>query len=68
MVSKKGKRKIVYGEKVFYWFVRKNKKNIPRIYILSEDKEIRLEYPLTDTEESVTPKEIKRLLDRYFKD
>lgn len=67
MVSRKGKRQIEYCGETFYWFVRKNENNIPRIHIFSEDKKIRLEYPLIDTEISVTSKEIVRLLDRYFK-
>lgn len=38
MISKKGKRKFVYKDKVFYWFVRANSEGIQRIHILSEDK------------------------------
>ena len=66
MVSKKGKRKIEYNGEIFYWFVRKNNKGIPRIHILSENKKINLEYPLFDTEVPVTAREIKWGLNAYF--
>lgn len=66
MVSKKGKRKIVYEGKIFYWFVRANDKGNIRIHILSEDKKTNLEYPPLDSEVPVTPSYIRRLLDDYF--
>lgn len=66
MVSKKGKRKIEYEGKSFYWFVRANPTGIPRIHILSEDKRINLEYPLFDREIPCTPAYVKRLLKEYF--
>ncbi len=66
MVSKKGKRKIVYEEKIFYWFVRTNEEGKIKIHILSEDKKINLERPPFDSEVPVTPSYIRRLLDEYF--
>lgn len=66
MVSKKGKRKIEYNGITFYWFIRKNSFDIPKIHILSEDKKIHLEYSLFDSDDSTTKKEIERLLHRYF--
>lgn len=66
MVSKKGKRKIEYNGILFYWFIRKNSFDIPKIHILSEDKKIHLEYSLFDSDVSTTKKEIERLLHRYF--
>lgn len=66
MVLKKGKRKLIYNETVFYWYVRKNSEGIPRIHILSEDKQINLELSPFDTEVPVTPKEIEMNLERYF--
>lgn len=66
MVSKKGKRKMVYNGSVFYWFVRKNQFGISKIHILSEDKKINLEYHLFDTENAATKKEVERLLESYF--
>lgn len=66
MVSKKGKRKFEYKEKIFYWFVKKNTDGVPRIHILSDDKKINLEYPLFDSEVPVVPSFIKQLLTDYF--
>lgn len=66
MVSKKGKRKIEYEGKSFYWFVRTNDMGILKIHILSDDKKINLEYPMFDSEVPVTPSYIKKLLDDYF--
>lgn len=66
MVSKKKKRKIIYQDKVFYWFVRRNAEGIPRIHLLSEDKKIRLERPLFDCEVPVGSLYIRQLLQEYF--
>ena len=66
MISKKGKRKVVYEDKVFYWFVRANSDGIPKIHILSEDKKINLEYPLFDREVSVLSVYVLQLLKEYF--
>lgn len=66
MISTKGKRKIDYKGTPFYWFVRSNGVGILRIHILSEDKKINLEYPLFDSEVSVTPAYIRHLLDEHF--
>lgn len=66
MVSKKGKRKLVYEGKSFYWFVRANPNGVPRIHILSEDKKINLEYPLFDRKNLSTAAYVKHLLKEYF--
>ena len=66
MVSKKGKRKLVYEGRAFYWFVRPNSAGIPKIHIMSEDKKIRLEDSLFDSEVPVVPSYIRRLLTEYF--
>lgn len=66
MVSKKGKRKIEYNGKIFYWFVRAENKGNLRIHIMSEDKKINLEYPPFDSEVPVTPSYIRQLIDTYF--
>ena len=65
MISKKGKRKLVYKDAVYYWFVRVNVKG-RRLYIMSEDKKIRLDYPFFDTEVPVTPGVVARHLEEYF--
>ena len=66
MVLKKGKRKLIYNDSAFYWYVRKNLEGIPRIHILSEDKKINLELSPFDKDLPVTPKEIKVNLKKYF--
>lgn len=66
MVSNKGKRKLVFNGKTFYWFVRKSAEGKIRIHILSEDKKMYLECPPFDSEVSVTPKEIRLILKNHF--
>lgn len=66
MVTNKGKRKIVYEGRIFYWFVRINEDRKLRIYIVSEDKKINLEHPPFDSEIPITPAYIRKLLDEYF--
>lgn len=66
MVSKKGTRRFVYGEYVFYWFVRRNQFGFIKIHILSKDKKIRLEFDPIDSESIVEPRDIRRLLDDFF--
>lgn len=53
-VSSKGKRKHIYNNETYYWFVRKNSEGIPRIHIISDDKIIHLERAMFDTEVPVT--------------
>ncbi len=65
MVSKKGKRKLVYGDKVFYWYVRMTEGR-HRIHVISEDKKIRICAPFCDTEESVTPAAVRALIDKHY--
>lgn len=66
MVSKKKKRKIIYQDRVFYWFVKRNAEGIPGIFLLSEDKKIRFERPLFDREVPVSSLYIRQLLQEYF--
>ena len=66
-VSPKGKRKHIYNNETYYWFVRKNSEGIPRIHIISDDKKIKLERAMYDTEVPVTGAYISELLDEYFK-
>ena len=66
-VSPKEKRKHIYNNETYYWFVRKNSEGIPRIHIISEDKKIHLERAMFDTEVPVTGAYINKLLDEYFK-
>lgn len=63
MVSKKGKKKIDYKGRTFYWFIRENTEGIAKIHILSEDKEVHLEYFLMDREVPVVSSYVKKILE-----
>lgn len=63
MVSKKGKRKMEYKGRTFYWFIRKNSEGIAKIHILSEDKKVHLEYFLLNREVPVVSSYVKKLLE-----
>ena len=67
MISKKGKRKLVYNDSVYYWFVRVNEKGY-RLYIMSEDKKVRLDFPFFDTEVSITPGVVAKCLEEHYKE
>lgn len=62
-INTKGKRKIIFNNEVYYWFVKIEKDGSHRIHILTEDKKINRVYPMVDTEVSVTPSYICKLLD-----
>ena len=62
-VNTKGKRKIVVNGKVYYWFVRIEKDGSHRIHILTEDKKFISVSPMPDTEISVTPAYICKILE-----
>ncbi len=66
MVSKKGKRKLIYEGRVFYWFVRMNSKEIPRLHILSEDKKIQLECALIDREVPAVSSYVRQILKEHM--
>lgn len=65
MVSKKGKRKIIFDDSVYYWYI-KISDNSHRLHIISDDKKLHLEYPFIDTELPVTPEIIATHLKEYF--
>ncbi|MDE6781837.1 MAG: hypothetical protein K2J40_10315 [Ruminococcus sp.] len=65
MVSEKGKRKIIFDDSVYYWYVR-IENNSHRIHIISNDKKLHLKYPFIDTQLPVTPQLIKNYLKEYF--
>ena len=64
-VSAEHKRKLIYKERLFYRYIRKNREGIPRLYILSDDKKVHLERPLFDTEVSVTSADVVKQLEEY---
>ena len=65
MISTKGKRKVVFQEETYYWYIKKNTAGSPRIHISSEDKKVQLEYGF-DREIAVDNGYIRGLLERYF--
>ena len=47
MISSKGKRKLIYKDKLFYWFVKLDKDYYePFLHIISDDRKLRLSYRL----------------------
>ena len=67
-VNARNKRKLIYKEQMFYWYVRKNIEGIPRLHIISDDKKVNLDLPLFDTELSVAGEYVVRKLNEYYKD
>lgn len=65
MVLKKNKRKIVFNNSVFYWYVRIDD-SCHRLHIISDDKKIHLVYPFIDTEMPVTPQLVIECLRRII--
>ncbi len=66
-INTKGKCKIVIDGEVYYWFVRIENDGSHRIHIMTEDKKFNKAYPMPDTEVSVTPEYICKIL-RGIKD
>lgn len=65
-VSPKNKRKLIYKDELYYWYVRKNQEGIPRLHIISDDKKVNLDLPLFDTEVSVAGEYVVKKLDEYL--
>lgn len=61
MVSRKGKRKLIFEGQTFYWQIQKNDLRYPEIVIVSEDKSVYLKHGF-DREISIGPEYIKNLL------
>ena len=64
-INLKGKRKIIFNDEVYYWFVKAEKDGSHKIHIMTEDKKIKKEYPMFDTEVPVTPAYIRKLLEDH---
>lgn len=62
-INAKGKRRIIFKNKIYYWFVRVEEDGSHRIHIMTEDKKINRVYPVFDTEVPVTPDNIRKILE-----
>lgn len=62
-INTKGKRKIIFKNKIYYWFVRVEEDGSHRIHILTEGKKINRVYPVFDAEVPVTPENIRKILE-----
>ena len=62
-INTKGKRKLIFNDKVYYWYVKVEKDGSHRIHILAEDKKVNKVYPMFDTEVPVTPEYICKIIE-----
>ncbi len=71
-VSKKGKRKLVYNEKTYYWHVSPDydradlRKSFNILHIITEDKTLELHLPLEKMDpetETVSPALVKNVIE-----
>lgn len=60
MISSKGKRKVIFNGIPYYWYIK-----YPLIYIISEDKELHLQYGF-DKDIPIDTQYIKNLLLHYY--
>ncbi len=60
MISRKGKRKVIFNGIKYYWYIK-----YPLIYIISEDKKLHLQYGF-DKDIPIDTQYIKSLLLRYY--
>lgn len=58
MISEKGKRKLIYKDQLFYWFVKLDEDyDMPYLHIISEDKQLCLVYRVNQiSDEFIHPK------------
>ncbi|MBQ3010787.1 MAG: hypothetical protein IJA20_03660 [Methanocorpusculum sp.] len=63
MISQKGKRKIVIGEKTYFWWIKKDGSGHPKINILSEDKAVFIKTGY-DRELCIGPGYIRELIEK----
>lgn len=63
MISRKGKRKLIYQGVTYYWYIAKDDEEHPIIHISSEDKKMHLTVPF-DKELSIGTHYIEDILSR----
>lgn len=67
MISTKRKRKLEYKGIHYYWYIKKDSDHIPRIYVVSEDKTLRLTFSF-DSEIGIGTQYVKKLLEKYWEE
>jgi len=65
LLSEKGKRKLEYQGRIYYWYIKKDADDVPKICIISDDKKLQLKHGF-DREMIIGPAYIKGLLQRHF--
>jgi len=65
MINKKGKRKLEFQGKSYYWHIKRDINGFPQIYIMSADKKLQLK-DCFDKEIPIGPIYIKKILQRHF--
>lgn len=65
MISTKGKRKLEYNGINYYWYIKKDSDQIPRIHVVSEDKTLQLTFGF-DREIGIGTQYVKELLARHL--
>lgn len=67
MISAKGKRKIVVGDRVYFWWIKKDADGHPKINILSEDKAVYIKRGY-DKELCIGPGYIREVLENHLRE
>lgn len=63
-INTKGKRKVSFNAREYYWFVRIEKDSSHIIHIMTEDKKVNRFFPVMDTEVPVTPADICKIIEK----
>lgn len=66
MICSKGKRRLLFRGRVFYWYIKKDEMDYPYVTVFSEDKRLRLKGRLIDSEAIGGPRDAVNLLDAHF--
>ena len=65
MISEKGKRKLEYQGKMYYWYIKKDTNGFPKIRIISDDKKLQLTHGF-DREMMISSAYIKETLRKHL--
>ena len=67
MIATKGKRKLRFRDQDFYWWIKKERDENPRIHIISADKKVYLKKAF-DKEIGISTGYIEHILNDYFEE